>query len=65
MIKNKLTKITAEPGKQEITIQKITPHLWFDKEAKEAAEFYTSIYLHRNLRFHSGQVRDQGHDHAS
>jgi predicted 3-demethylubiquinone-9 3-methyltransferase (glyoxalase superfamily) len=21
----------------------ITPHLWFDKEAKEAAEFYTSI----------------------
>jgi predicted 3-demethylubiquinone-9 3-methyltransferase (glyoxalase superfamily) len=22
---------------------KITPHLWFDKEAKEAAEFYTSI----------------------
>src|SRR5437667_9277622 len=24
-------------------MQKITPHLWFDKEAKEAAEFYTSI----------------------
>jgi predicted 3-demethylubiquinone-9 3-methyltransferase (glyoxalase superfamily) len=23
--------------------QKILPHLWFDKEAKEAAEFYTSI----------------------
>ncbi len=23
--------------------QKITSHLWFDKEAKEAAEFYTSI----------------------
>jgi predicted 3-demethylubiquinone-9 3-methyltransferase (glyoxalase superfamily) len=23
---------------------KITPHLWFDKEAKEAAEFYTSIF---------------------
>lgn len=22
----------------------ITPHLWFDKEAKEAAEFYTSIF---------------------
>ena len=21
-------------------MQKITPHLWFDKEAKEAAEFY-------------------------
>jgi len=24
--------------------RKITPHLWFDKEAKEAAEFYTSIF---------------------
>lgn len=23
----------------------ITPHLWFDKEAKEAAEFYTSLKL--------------------
>lgn len=26
------------------TKQKITPHLWFDKEAVEAAEFYTSIF---------------------
>ena len=25
-------------------IQKITPHLWFDKEAAAAAEFYTSIF---------------------
>ena len=24
--------------------QKILPHLWFDQEAKEAAEFYTSIF---------------------
>ncbi len=24
-------------------MQKITPHLWFDKEAKEATEFYTSL----------------------
>ena len=24
-------------------MQTITPHLWFDKEAKEAAEFYTSL----------------------
>ncbi|MDZ4299295.1 MAG: VOC family protein, partial [Candidatus Sungbacteria bacterium] len=24
--------------------QKIIPHLWFDKEAKEAAEFYTSLF---------------------
>ena len=25
-------------------MQKITPHLWFDKEAREAAEFYASIF---------------------
>lgn len=27
-----------------ILMQKITPHLWFDTEAKEAAEFYTSLF---------------------
>lgn len=26
------------------TLQKIIPHLWFDKEAKEAAEFYVSVF---------------------
>ena len=25
-------------------MQKITPHLWFDKEAKEASEFYASLF---------------------
>jgi predicted 3-demethylubiquinone-9 3-methyltransferase (glyoxalase superfamily) len=25
-------------------MQKITPHLWFDKKAKEAAEFYVSAF---------------------
>ncbi len=25
-------------------MKKITPHLWFDKEAKEAAEFYVSAF---------------------
>jgi len=25
-------------------MQKISPHLWFDKEAREAAEFYASIF---------------------
>jgi predicted 3-demethylubiquinone-9 3-methyltransferase (glyoxalase superfamily) len=24
--------------------RKITPHLWFDREAREAAKFYTSIF---------------------
>lgn len=28
---------------------KITPHLWFDKEAKEAAEFYTSIFANSKI----------------
>jgi predicted 3-demethylubiquinone-9 3-methyltransferase (glyoxalase superfamily) len=27
-----------------MTKYKITPHLWFDKEAKEAAEFYVSVF---------------------
>ena len=27
-----------------MTIQKITPFLWFDNQAKEAMEFYTSIF---------------------
>ncbi|HTF29589.1 MAG TPA: VOC family protein, partial [Flavitalea sp.] len=27
-----------------MAIQKIFPHLWFDKEAKEAATFYTSLF---------------------
>ena len=25
-------------------MKKITPHLWFDKEAKEAAEYYVSVF---------------------
>lgn len=25
-------------------MQKIVPHLWFDKEAKQAAEFYTTVF---------------------
>ena len=28
----------------KVARMKITPHLWFDKEAKEAAEFYASIF---------------------
>ena len=30
-------------------MQKITPHLWFDKEAKEAAKFYTSIFANSRI----------------
>ncbi len=28
---------------------KITPFLWFDKEALEAAEFYTSIFPNSHI----------------
>jgi predicted 3-demethylubiquinone-9 3-methyltransferase (glyoxalase superfamily) len=31
-------------------MQKIIPHLWFDKEAKEAAEFYTSVFPVSRIR---------------
>jgi predicted 3-demethylubiquinone-9 3-methyltransferase (glyoxalase superfamily) len=30
-------------------MQKITPFLWFDKEAEEAAKFYTSIFKNSKL----------------
>jgi predicted 3-demethylubiquinone-9 3-methyltransferase (glyoxalase superfamily) len=36
--------LVANGLKRENKMQKITPHLWFDKEAKEAAEFYTSLF---------------------
>ena len=31
-------------------MQKITTHLWFDKEAKQAAELYTSIFNHSKIK---------------
>src|SRR5215469_11172002 len=31
-------------------IQKITPFLWFDKEAGEAAKFYTSIFKDSKIK---------------
>ncbi|HEY3248516.1 MAG TPA: VOC family protein [bacterium] len=31
-------------------MQKITPHLWFDKEAREAAEFYTSVFPNSRIK---------------
>jgi predicted 3-demethylubiquinone-9 3-methyltransferase (glyoxalase superfamily) len=30
-------------------MQRITPHLWFDKEAEEAARFYTSIFSNSKI----------------
>lgn len=31
-------------------MRKITPHLWFDKEAKEAAKFYTSLFRDSRIK---------------
>jgi predicted 3-demethylubiquinone-9 3-methyltransferase (glyoxalase superfamily) len=34
----------SDPVGKENPVQKITPNLWFDTEAEEAANFYTSIF---------------------
>lgn len=33
----------------KLMTQKIIPHLWFDKQAEEAAKFYTSIFKNSNI----------------
>lgn len=38
-------------------MQKIIPHLWFDKEAKEAAAFYTSVFPESKVT-HTTKIRD-------
>lgn len=38
-------------------MQKIIPHLWFDKEAKEAAAFYTSVFPESKVT-HTTLLRD-------
>lgn len=35
----------------------ITPHLWFDKEAKEAAEFYCSVFPNSKIT-HASTIHD-------
>ncbi len=37
--------------------QKITPHLWFDKEAVEAASFYSTVFPDSEVTF-TTQIRD-------
>jgi predicted 3-demethylubiquinone-9 3-methyltransferase (glyoxalase superfamily) len=38
-------------------MQQITPHLWFDKEAKEAAEFYVTVFPNSRIT-HSSIIHD-------
>lgn len=40
-----------------MTKQKIVPHLWFDKEAVEAAEFYTSVFKDSKIT-HKSTIKD-------
>ncbi len=35
---------TSRKKSAAVVKQKITPHLWFDKQAREAAEFYVSVF---------------------
>jgi predicted 3-demethylubiquinone-9 3-methyltransferase (glyoxalase superfamily) len=37
------------PIEGEITMQKVTPFFWFDDQAEEAAEFYTSIFKNSKI----------------
>jgi predicted 3-demethylubiquinone-9 3-methyltransferase (glyoxalase superfamily) len=36
--------MSLEKGRTIVATQKITPFLWFDQQAEEAASFYTSIF---------------------
>ena len=46
------TKIKREPDKymKRTERQKITPFLWFDTQAEEAAKFYTSIFKNSKIK---------------
>ena len=45
-------------------MQKITPFLWFDNQAEEAAKFYTSIFkkskVGRSLRYDEASAKAAG-----
>ena len=40
-----------------MAVQRIVPHLWFDKEAREAAAFYTSVFPGSRI-LHATTLRD-------
>ena len=48
-------------------MQKITPCLWFDKEAEEAAKFYTSIFKNSKIGrvSHYGEAGHEIHGRAA
>ena len=40
----------------QISTQKITPYLWYDNQAKEAAELYCSIFKNSRILSSSGMI---------
>lgn len=36
-------------GKASLKLQRITPNLWFDRQAEDAAKFYTSIFKNSSI----------------
>lgn len=42
-------------------MQKITPHLWFDDQAEEAAEFYTSVFPNSEI-VNVSRYSEAGHE---
>ena len=47
-------KRSRRTEEEQVSKQKIVPSLWFDKEAEEAAKFYTSL-------FDNSEIRDSVH----
>ena len=45
------TNIGSQKVNSASDIQKITPFLWFDTQAEEAADFYTSIFKNSKIKF--------------
>ncbi|MBC9909989.1 VOC family protein [Chitinophaga varians] len=46
---------------KRITSQRISPHLWFENQAEEAAKFYTSIFQHSSIG-NISHYTEAGHD---
>ena len=47
---SEIRAISAMIDKEISMMQKITPFLWFDHQAEEAAKFYTSIFKNSKVR---------------
>jgi len=39
------------------TIQKITPNLWFDNQAEDAANFYVSVFKNSSVLRTTGKLK--------